>query len=128
MSAPSPSPCQPERLCPKADVGFCAPDKTGKTSLVFGKKMAALCLAVQECGSLHTAAKMAGMSYSQAWKKVGFAEEALGESLFIRRGNKGSVLSPAGEQLLELYLSLNESVAEKADTLFYALENNIILE
>lgn len=90
--------------------------------------MAALCLAVQECGSLYTAAKMAGMSYSQAWKKVGLAEEALGESLFIRRGNKGSVLSPAGKQLLELYLSLNESVAEKADTLFYALENNIIRE
>lgn len=79
-------------------------------------------------GSLYAAAKDAGMSYSSAWKNVSLAEEALGKSLFIRRGNKGTILSPLGEKLLDAYLFANEDMAKRAESLFSTLENNPIGE
>lgn len=115
-------------LCPRIEVSFCFHDEDGTKTIVFGDALASLCLAVKSNGSLHAAAKEAGMSYSRAWKKVGLAEEALGKNLFIRRGNKGTILSPLGEKLLDAYLYANEDMAKRAESLFSTLENNPIGE
>lgn len=110
-------------LCPRVDVSFCFQDEEGVRTIVFGETLASLCLAVKNSGSLYTAAKDAGMSYSRAWKNVSLAEEALGKNLFIRRGNKGTILSPLGEKLLDAYLYANEDMAKRAQSLFSTLEN-----
>lgn len=64
------------------------------------------------------------MSYSQAWRKISDLEMGLEADLFIRRGNKGSALSPLGEKLLAAYLSTKESLISEASSLFFSLQNN----
>lgn len=115
-------------LCPRVEVSFCFHDENGARTIVFGKKLASFCLAVKSSGSLYAAAKDAGMSYSRAWKNVSLAEDSLGKNLFIRRGNKGTILSPLGEKLLDAYLYANEDMAKRAESLFSTLENNPISE
>lgn len=118
------SKCTAKPLCPRVGVSFCFHDENGIRTIVFGDALASLRLAVKSRESLYAAAKDAGMSYSSAWKNVSLAEEALGKSLFIRRGNKGTILSPLGEKLLDAYLFANEDMAKRAESLFSTLENN----
>lgn len=118
------SKCAAKPLCPRVEVSFRFHDENGTRTIVFGETLASLRLAVKSRGSLYAAVKDAGMSFSRAWKNVSLAEEALGKSLFIRRGNKGTILSPLGEKLLDAYLFANEDMAKRAESLFSTLENN----
>lgn len=84
----------------------------------FGGPIVDLCLAVRETQSLYAAAEKAGMAYSRAWRIVKEAEADLGFNLFDRSGCQGSELTPAGEKLLDAYLSVSEALDVEAQRLF----------
>ena len=69
----------------------------------FGRGVADLLHGVKEYHSLNQATKEMGMAYSKAWRIVRQAEKTLGMPLLVRMGKNGSVLTPEGEKLLEVY-------------------------
>ncbi len=88
---------------------------------VFGRGVANLCLGVRDKGSLNAAAKGMGMAYSKAWRIVKDTEKALGIDLLIRDGAHGSVLSPAGNQLVDSYFAIQEKISQEALKLYQEL-------
>ncbi len=83
----------------------------------FGRGVAALCQGVVQTGSLNAAAKQMGMAYSKAWRIMKDTEEALGFSLLVRDGARGSTLTPEGKKLLEVYHAVEEQVQKDAEQL-----------
>ena len=51
------------------------------------------------------------MAYSKAWRIVRQAEKTLGMPLLVRMGKNGSVLTPEGEKLLEVYEEAEKKAA-----------------
>lgn len=88
----------------------------------FGPGVSTLMKLVRETESLSAACQMMKMSYSKAWKLIKLAEEDLGIALFEgRRGGKRggrTVLTPAGEALLEQYLKFQEEAGQAVTEIF----------
>ena len=77
----------------------------------FGRGVADLLHGVKEYHSLNQATKEMGMAYSKAWRIVRQAEKTLGMPLLVRMGKNGSVLTPEGEKLLEVYEEAEKKAA-----------------
>lgn len=84
-----------------------------KSNSVFGRGIATLCMGVREKGSLNAAAKDMGMAYSKAWRIIKDTEEALGMQLLVRDGAHGSHLTDNGNDLLDLYVSLDKKATQE---------------
>ena len=78
----------------------------------FGYGCVLLLEGVEEEHSLNRAAKRLGMAYSKAWRLVKEAEGQLGVTLLDRDGARGSTLTPAGQQALDGYRTLQAEVDE----------------
>jgi len=89
---------------------------------VFGDGKAGLLQAIKEQGSISQAAKVYKMSYRAAWGRIRKMEERLSIRLVERRaGGKaggGSVLTPAGEELLRLYSRFRRGINQLVDARF----------
>ncbi|MEF8874975.1 MAG: NUDIX domain-containing protein [Candidatus Thermoplasmatota archaeon] len=83
---------------------------------VMGKGRARLLRFIEKTGSISCAAEKMDMSYRHAWGIVREIEESAGEELVkSQRGGsneRGSILTPAGKQLLEDYEALKDEHSE----------------
>lgn len=89
--------------------------------VIFGLGRIKIFQAIEETGSMSQAAALLGMSYRAAWGKVKATEERLQMSLVERQqGNrrKGTVLTPAGKELLAAYLDFQTKAHEQIDALY----------
>ncbi len=98
-------------------------DESGE--VVFGSGRARILQAIQERGSILSAAKELNMSYRAVWGKIKATEDRLGQPLLERRigGAKGggSELTPLGKALVERFRHLQKLTETAADTLFQDL-------
>ena len=89
---------------------------------VFGDGKAGLLQAIKQQGSISQAARVYKMSYRAAWGRVRKMEQRLGTRLVERQaGGKaggGSVLTPAGEELLNRYRRFRKGINELVDARF----------
>lgn len=92
-----------------------------QSNSVYGKGIFNLCMGVREKGSLNAAAKEMGMAYSKAWRIIKDTEESLGVQLLVRDGAHGSVLTEEGNELLEVYLSIEEKISKESLKLYEKL-------
>lgn len=95
-----------EELSPRVKMSIGTKD----SSAVFGRGVAYLCKGVQEEGSLNKATKSMGMAYSKAWRVMKNTEESFGFDFIDRDGAHGSTLTPKGQQLFELYVTLQHDI------------------
>lgn len=89
--------------------------------VIFGLGRIRLFEAIEKTGSMSQAAALLGMSYRAAWGKVKATEDRLQLSLVERQqGNrrKGTILTPAGKELLFRYSQFQQEAYEQLDTLF----------
>ncbi|MFR5601678.1 MAG: winged helix-turn-helix domain-containing protein [Lachnospiraceae bacterium] len=88
----------------------------------FGPGVAVLMELVKEKGSLSAACKELQMAYSKAWKIIHKAQEDLGFPLMEgkRGGDQGgrTVLTPQGEQFLEVYQRFSAEAEEAVEEIF----------
>lgn len=72
--------------------------------------------AIEENGSLKSAAERLGMSYRAAWGKIKSSENALGAALVEKSGGNrsGYTLTPYGQQLKSLFQQWRQDVELKA--------------
>lgn len=94
----------------------------GEGKVIFGLGRLNILLAVQEHGSILSAAKTLNMSYRAVWGKIKATEDRLGAQLVARkvggaRGG-GSELTPLGKALVERYQRLRLLTEDAADSLF----------
>jgi molybdate transport system regulatory protein len=83
--------------------------------------------AIRNTGSISEAARHLGMSYRRAWKLVDEINETLREPAVSTRqgGHHGvpwTVLTPAGEQVIELYHTIEEHTRTSARQEFRAID------
>lgn len=95
----------------------CAPDLCLKDDrVVFDARTKLLLLLIWKNGSVKTACKQMGISYSKAWNMLNTLEQALDVCLVQRRhgGAKGgkTSLTPRGCSFLHQYQSLNEALID----------------
>lgn len=94
-------------------------DKNGK---VFGDGPYKLLKGISSSGSLVTAAKEQGMSYSQAHTLLKNIENRLGFPLLVSKvggtGGGGSDLTPAAKELIKKYEALSIEAAELLAVLY----------
>lgn len=94
-------------------------DKNGKA---FGAGPYELLQGIQETGSLTSAAKKMGMSYSQAHKLIKNLEERLGFPLISSQtgGSKGggSQITPEAQALMEKFAGFSEECARVLPIIF----------
>lgn len=87
---------------------------TGK--FILGEGTAQLLDAIEETGSLSEAARLLGISYAHAWRKIREIENNFGEKVVRRkRGGKmggSSALTAEGKTLLEEYKRLKKAIEE----------------
>jgi molybdate transport system regulatory protein len=85
--------------------------------ILMGPGKADLLEAIDETGSIRSAAERIGMSYMRAWSLVRTLNESFREPLVERtRGGAhhgGAVITPLGREVLSLYREM-EQLAEKA--------------
>lgn len=89
--------------------------------VIFGLGRIKIFEAIEQTGSMSQAAALLGMSYRAAWGKVTATEERLQLQLVERQqGNrkKGTVLTPAGKELLQRYTLFQKEAYESVDQLF----------
>jgi len=89
--------------------------------VIFGLGRIKIFQAIEETGSMSQAAALLGMSYRAAWGKVKATEDRLQMSLVERQqGNRrqGTILTPAGKELLTAYLEFQTKAHEQIDALF----------
>ncbi|NMD71458.1 LysR family transcriptional regulator [Bacillus sp. DNRA2] len=89
--------------------------------VIFGLGRIRLFEEIERTGSMNQAAAALGMSYRAAWGKVTATEERLNMQLVERQqGNrqKGTILSPAGKELLHRYRLFQKEAQAEVDTLF----------
>lgn len=88
----------------------------------FGEGPYELLAGVRELGSLRAAAQRMGMAYTKAFHMIKTVESALGRPLTQRtiggRGGGGSVLTPAGEDLLRRYERYRAACMDEAHRLY----------
>ena len=82
--------------------------------------------AIRDTGSISEAARHLGMSYRRAWMLVDQINETLREPAVSTRqgGQHGgwTVLTPAGEQVIELYHTIEEQTRTSARQEFRAID------
>lgn len=85
----------------------------------------ALLEAIRQTGSISAAARQLGMSYRRAWLLVEEVNDALqGRAVSAATGGRqggGAALTPAGEQLVELYRSIETAAHAGAKKQFKAV-------
>lgn len=91
--------------------------KADPHSAAMGRGIVSLCRLVDETGSLNKAAQEMGMAYSKAWTIVKHTEAAFGFPLFVRKGNKGSELTPEGRRVMEAYGEVQAKINAEANEL-----------
>jgi molybdate transport system regulatory protein len=99
-------------------------DLTGGDRIGPGK--IALLEAIRDTGSISAGARKVGMSYRRAWLLVEQINAALKEPAVTgasggRRGG-GAMVTPAGEQIIKLYRSIESAAGKSATSEFRALE------
>lgn len=100
-----------------------------RDEVVFGLGRIRLFEAIEKTGSISKAADMLGMSYRAAWGKVTATEERLQLQLVERQqGNrkKGTVLTPAGKELLVRYKQFQREAQQSVDQLFEEHLGNLL--
>lgn len=89
--------------------------------VIFGLGRIEIFEAIEKTGSLSQAAALLGMSYRAAWGKVKATEERLQLTLVeSKQGNrrKGTMLTPAGKELLKRYSAFQAEAYKLIDGLF----------
>jgi len=90
--------------------------------VIFGSGRERMLETIQRTGSMNKAAQELKMSYRGLWGRIKSTEDRLGEKILTTHaggGEKGgSVLTPAGENLLKAYKQLREKILAMADTEF----------
>ena len=67
-------------------------------------------------GSISSAAKTMGMSTKRADKLLKSVEDAFAYPVFIKqKGNKGTIISPFGKELLHKYLNLCHDLSKESE-------------
>lgn len=96
-----------------------------RTERNFGPGVTALMQLVRETGSLSAACKTMNMSYSKAWKIIRKTEADLGFKLMDgSRGGEsggGTVLTEAGQKLLDDYLRFEQEIEQAAELIFHQI-------
>jgi molybdate transport system regulatory protein len=91
-----------------------------------GPGKAALLRSVQASGSISAAARLMGMDYKRAWLLIDSLNQAFVTPIVERSaggaGGGGAVLTPFGQELLERYSRLEETVKALAKSDLKALE------
>jgi molybdate transport system regulatory protein len=90
--------------------------------IIFGSGRLQMLEAIDRLGSMNKAAKSLRMSYRAMWGRIKCTEDRVGAKLLISRpggakGN-GSMLTPAGRELLRKYKVLRETIVRVADEAF----------
>jgi molybdate transport system regulatory protein len=106
------------RLCIRLDLGN--GDRIGPDKI-------AVLEAIRDTGSISEAARHLGMSYRRAWMLVDQINETLREPAVSTRqggqhGAPWTVLTPAGEQVIELYHTIEEHARTSARQEFRAID------
>ena len=87
---------------------------------------------VRELGTLRAASEQMGMSYSNAWGKVGACARALGVALLQRtvggKGGGGAKLTPEAEKLISFYEEYYRRVSEAAEQILLSLSQEYFPE
>lgn len=83
-----------------------------------GPGVIALCMLIDDFGSLSSASKEMKMAYSKAWRIIRHAENALGFDLIERKGKAGSSLTFEGKRLVYAYVELRKNINEFANQKF----------
>ena len=102
------APCPCEEASEEAAVTLEAPLQLALGGRVLGgERQMRLLEAVEACGSITHAARMAGVSYKTAWDAIDAMNQLAGEPLVVRatggRGGGGTVLTLRGRRLLAGY-------------------------
>lgn len=82
---------------------------------MFGSGVIALLKGVRDRGSISQAAKTLDMSYSKAWTLLSSTEKQLGIKLVDSVVPQGSTLTPAGEEIVNLYEDIERKVSDYAE-------------
>ena len=82
--------------------------------IVFDDTLADLLLALKEQGSINSAAKQIGISYTKAWKIITAAEEIFGCKFTMRQRPQGTVLTDEGNGFLDKYAKAVKAAADAA--------------
>ena len=105
-------------------------DETGH--VVFGAGRLQILTAIEQHGSILSAAKGLGMSYRAVWGKIRATEERLGQQLLTKRTGGarggGSELTPFGKALVEHFRHLEALTKASADTLFQGFFAGALVE
>ena len=106
-------------LSVRSKVWFVADDQHA-----FGSGLTDLLERIDHLGTLTEAARSSNISYRRAWDLIKDAEKHLGKKLIIPHsgglGGGGSLLSPEGRRLLDVFKRVNREVAGYADQRFAA--------
>jgi|GEM_PF-300235 len=90
--------------------------------VVFGAGRLKILIAIEEHGSILSAAKAIGMGYRAMWGKIKATEDRLGQPLLTKRtgggGGGGSELTPFAKLLIKRYRKLDNLTKTKSDRLF----------
>ncbi len=76
---------------------------------------------IEECGSIHQAAKVLRMSYRAAWGKIKATEDRLGMKLMERQAGghqSGAQLTDDARRLLDAYRQFKADSVKAVDQLF----------
>src|SRR5690606_24729478 len=91
-------------------------------TVIMSEYRAQLLEAVEAYGSVAAAAQALGLPYRTAWKKLREMEEAAGLAFVASdsggRSGGGSVLTPAGREMLEAFRRVAEPVGREVDERF----------
>ena len=96
--------------------------RIGREGDFFGPGVAEFLLRTDQSGSMQTACKEMGMSYSKAWKMINEMEVQLGYSVLERYAGGaeggGSCLTEEGREFVHRYRALQKDMEEAAKQLF----------
>lgn len=100
--------------------------------VVFGSGRLRILKAIEEHGSILSAAKALGMSYRAVWGKITATEERMGQPLLMKRTGGthggGSALTPFAKTLLDRFQELEDLSKSTADALFRGVFAGSLIE
>ena len=92
---------------------------------LFGQGRRIILEKIEELGSIKAAAEELKMSYRAVWGKIKATEERMGIKLVEATPgggrNRGTSLTPAARQLLQVFQKMHEQGNRQADNLFHKL-------
>lgn len=87
---------------------------------IIGRGRLEILLAIRHTGSISKAARTLGLHYRNVWAKIKDAEEQCGFKI-VQTTQRGSHLTPEGEDLLRKYSELRRSCKRSAESKFRKL-------